>query len=104
MQYSKIRLSPTELALVCDAEIILTKNTIIRKAIGLLESIQEQLVAESEESRNESFFLSVSPKISRGENYLGLPYVILDFPRVHRSGYMAFISSMLWWGNLFSST
>lgn len=48
--------------------------------------------------------LSPSPKISKGENYLGLPYVILDYPRVSNREGLFFIRSMFWWGNFYSST
>ena len=27
---------------------------------------------------------AIAPKIARGENYLGLPYVMLDYPRYFR--------------------
>jgi len=103
MHDSKIQLSSAELALVCDADIILTKNTIIKKAIGLLEIVQDQVVPERPDAADVPL-LSVPPKISKGENYLGLPYVVLDFPRVHQAGEMAFIRSMFWWGHFFSST
>ena len=48
--------------------------------------------------------VSPSPKISKGENYLGLPYVILDYPRISNGDGLFFIRSMFWWGNFFSST
>ncbi len=48
--------------------------------------------------------LSKGPKVSRGENYLDLPYLILDYPRLfHRQSTFA-IRHMFWWGNFFSST
>ena len=43
MEVSKIRLSPTEKELVSSAAIILTKNNIIKRAIGLLELVQEEV-------------------------------------------------------------
>lgn len=48
--------------------------------------------------------LSSSPKISRGENYRGLPYVVLDYPRIAKGEDLFFIRSLFWWGNFFSST
>jgi hypothetical protein len=52
-----------------------------------------------------------SPKISKGENYKGLPYLILDYPRLfehenlpdRQAGIFA-IRTMFWWGNFFSVT
>jgi hypothetical protein len=98
MQGSKIRLSAPEAALIGNAEVILTKNSIIQKTVLLLSSLQNELVAHDEWSE------PTSPKISKGENYLGLPYVVLDYPRISRSEDLYFIRSMFWWGNFFSST
>ena len=101
MQGSKIRLSDTEKELFCNAQIILTKNSVVQKTVLLLEGVQSILV-------NENFLrnyqISTSPKISKGENYLGLPYVILDYPRISKGHDLFFIRSMFWWGNFFSST
>jgi hypothetical protein len=55
-----------------------------------------------EADANEIF--SASPKISKGENYEGLPYVILDYPRKAEEKNILFIRSMFWWGNFFSTT
>jgi len=46
----------------------------------------------------------VSPKISRGENYLGLPYLVLDYPRLFRPDAVLAIRTFFWWGHFFSST
>lgn len=102
MEGSKIHLSSTELDLVCNAEVILTKNTIIRKTISLFEEIQDVIVNENKPGAGKPF--SISPKISKGENYLGLPYVVLDYPRLSAENNLCFIRTMFWWGHFFSST
>lgn len=101
MQGSKIRLSPAEAALFSDAQVILTKNSIIQKTVALLSEVQSELLLAAPSFIRES---SPSPKISKGENHLGLPYVILDYPRIATGGNLFFIRSMFWWGNFFSST
>ena len=101
MQGSKIRLSDAEKELFCNAQIILTKNSIVQKTVLLLEEVQASLVDENI-LRNHQY--ATSPKISKGENYLGLPYVILDYPRIAKDDNLFFIRSMFWWGNFFSST
>ncbi|MDQ6609199.1 MAG: hypothetical protein M3Y85_05205 [Bacteroidota bacterium] len=101
MQGSKIRLSDAEQELFANAEVILTKNSILQKTMQLLNEVQENLLMES--SFNENHFTS-SPKISKGENYLGLPYVVLDYPRISKGDNLLFIRSFFWWGNFFSST
>lgn len=102
MQGSKIRLSPAEAALFGNAEIILTKNRILQKTADLLAQVR-QAITETEQTVSIPYH-SPSPKISKGENYLGLPYVILDYPRISKGEDFFFIRSMFWWGNFFSST
>jgi hypothetical protein len=104
MEGSKIHLSEAELDLVLNAGIILTKNAIIKKAIALLEQVQERILQEKETSLSPGPAFSVSPKISKGENYLGLPYAVLDYPRIAHGEDLCFIRTMFWWGNFFSST
>ncbi|HEX2608884.1 MAG TPA: hypothetical protein VHK91_15980 [Flavisolibacter sp.] len=100
MEGSKIRLSPSEMDLVTDASVILTKNNIIRKATALLQEVQEAVYQPSPIQAA----LRKQPKISKGENYLGLPYVVLDYPRLSEGTDLFFIRSFFWWGNFFSST
>lgn len=97
MQGSKIRLSPAEASLFCNAEIILTKNSVLQKTVTLLAEVQKELAAKE-------LRFSSTPKISKGENYLGLPYVVLDYPRIAAGADLFFVRSMFWWGNFFSST
>ena len=99
MQGSKITLSPAELDLFCNAEVILTKNRIIEKTVALLATVQEDLLADRHLLKEPSL-----PKISKGENYQGLPYVVLDYPRISSGEDLFFIRSMFWWGQFFSST
>lgn len=102
MDATKIQLSKEEMELVCRPDWILTKNRVLEKTWQLLETVQHRqqpsLAALPEEVRK------VHAKISKGENYKGLPYLILDQPR-HFSGENIFaIRSMFWWGHFFSST
>jgi hypothetical protein len=102
MEDSKIQLSQSELDLFCNAEIILTKNRIIQKVIELLDVLQNKMVDAKQSIASPLF--NTSPKISRGEYYMGLPYVILDYPRESKDQNLFFIRSMFWWGNFYSST
>jgi hypothetical protein len=91
--------------LMQNAEIILTKNRVLEKIKSLLEEVQHKqtkFIWENDFGRNEIF--KVSPKISKGENYLGLPYLILDYPRQSFENNFFFIRTMFWWGNFFSCT
>ncbi|MES2881692.1 MAG: hypothetical protein V4676_06060 [Bacteroidota bacterium] len=101
---SKIRLSAAEMEMVNDANVILTKNTIIKKATALLITVQEKMQDEiSLYSHNNPMF-TVPPKISKGENYNGFPYLVLDYPRLADEKGICFVRSMFLWGHFFSST
>lgn len=106
MDKAKLRLSAKEAELVANADWILTKNHILQKVKWLLEDLQSQqqqfLLSHSPVIPSE--VLAVSPKISRGENYKGLPYLVLDQPRYFGKDDHFAIRSMFWWGNFFSIT
>ncbi|MGZ8560450.1 MAG: hypothetical protein ACXWV3_02585 [Flavisolibacter sp.] len=73
--------------------------------ISFLEQVQEHqqdFVEANGLSQHEIF--TTPPKISRGENYLGLPWLILDYPRISGVPGIFFIRTMFWWGRFFSST
>jgi len=48
--------------------------------------------------------MQTTPKISKGENYKGLPWVILDYPRLFGHEDIFAIRTMFWWGHAFSLT
>lgn len=103
---TKIQLSEEEWNLVTNAGILLTKNRIIEK---LNEFLGEIANASTAIFSPESIVLPVpapwkSPKVSRGENYQGLPYLILDYPRFFFRNDVFAIRTMFWWGNYFSIT
>lgn len=104
MEVSKIQLSSAEMELVQNAEIILTKNRVLSKVNALLDELQQKQLNYLDVMNLKNGIFSVHPKISRGENYLGLPYLILDHPRLSKSDDFFFIRSMFWWGNFFSCT
>ncbi len=106
MDKAKIRLSPAEAELVSNPSWILTKNAILNKVRWMLEDLQakQQEFIVSNPTYLPAPVRSTTPKISRGENYRGLPYLILDHPRhFHPAGIFA-IRTMFWWGNFFSIT
>jgi len=106
MSETKIQFSDAELSLMCNAELILTKNKIIEKVKALLEGLQLQMMSfvyQKEELRFHPLF-SIPPKISKGENYGGLPYLILDYPRNFQQAHTFSVRTFFWWGRFFSST
>jgi len=105
MDDAKIGLSAEELILVNDPQVILTKNAVIDKVYQLFGRLsigmQERLQPMAKELDD---VMDIPPKISRGESYLELPYVILDYPRYFRPHDIFAIRTMFWWGNFFSMT
>ncbi len=103
---TKIMLSPQELEIVSDSSWVLTKQEIIRKVYEVFTA-QVPVIARvfmERQANMPASILSSRPKISRGENYLGLPYVILDYPSVFRKDNIFAFRTMFWWGNFFSVT
>ena len=106
MQQTKIQLLPAEMELVSSPAIILTKNAILQKIKSFLEEIQlkQQDIIREYSLQLPEEILKISPKISRGENYKGLPWLVLDHPRHFEHNNIFAIRTMFWWGNFFSIT
>ncbi len=92
--------------LVKNAAWILTKNGILQKVKRLLEDQQviQQGFVQSLPGQLTEKITAVPPKISKGENFRGLPYLILDFPRLFEKENIFAIRTLFWWGNFFSTT
>ena len=105
MDRTKIRLSPEEQTLVATTDWILTKNRVIQKINQLLSGVQtaQQQLLQSF-AMLEMEVLTSSPRISKGENYKGLPWVVLDYPRYFNKEDVFTIRTLFWWGNFFSVT
>ena len=101
---TKITLSPKELDLVCNTEWILTKHTIIDKVYAMFGTFITPMQHAMTRANIPADVIGSSPKISRGENYRQLPYVILDYPRLFAKDDTLAIRTMFWWGNFFSIT
>ena len=104
--FSKLMLSNEEQQLVNNAGFILTKRIIIDKVCGLLAMVlenQKEAIGREEHWLPPEVIKS-TPKISKGENYLLLPYVMLDYPRCFNADNIFAVRTMFWWGNFFSIT
>ncbi|MBA3647964.1 MAG: hypothetical protein H0W62_05345 [Chitinophagales bacterium] len=103
---SKIWLSAGEIDMLGQRDFFLTKKIIIEK-------IYHQFAILIEETKRQAIFInatfpegsdSSTGKISKGENYMGFPYQILDFPRFFSGENILAIRTMVWWGNFCSCT
>jgi hypothetical protein len=124
MEGANLQLSPEEMRLVMEPGWILTKNSIIKKVVGLFAGLSEEYRAALEGLASDptanapnpaaqaapAAMAAVagspfgSPKISKGENYQGLPYVMLDYPRLFGREDVLAIRTFFWWGHSFSVT
>ncbi len=103
---TKIQLLPIEFELLSNTDFILTKNAILQKLKHFFVSVQltQQAFIEKKMFLLPEEIFKVSPKISRGENYKGLPWLVLDHPRLFEKENVFAIRTMCWWGKFFSVT
>jgi hypothetical protein len=106
VEAAKITLSHKELELVCNTDWIFTKHTVIQKVVQLFGNLIPHLENELEQAKEllpKEIFINRA-KISKGENYQLLPYVMLDYPRCFDKNDTLAIRTFFWWGNFFSIT
>ncbi len=102
----KILLSKKEIQLLREESFFRQKKIITGKIFDLLaESVQHiQSVKDFQKISFPPRTDSERGKITRGENYLGLPFLILDFPRLFSEQNFFAFRTMIWWGNHVSCT
>ncbi len=93
----EFQLTKFETELIVNAEVMLAKNRIIQKVVGLFAALSEKYVSVAATSLVSDVNCK-SPKIARGENYLSLPYVMLDYPRNFSNKDAFSIRTFFWWG------
>ena len=105
MEQTKLSLSPQEFAIAANADLILTKNAVLQKVKTALDALHAWAIAAIKDRKGlPPASYEVNGKVSRGENYNGLPYVILDYPRNFKQEHVFAIRSMFWWGRQISCT
>ncbi len=100
MSPAKVILSQKELELINNTDWILTKNAVIRKVYLLFGELSNQYrtiwnVHQVPALKALDF---PSPKIARGDQYEGLPWLMLDYPRYFTKDNTLAIRSFFWWG------
>lgn len=106
MSPAKVMLSQKERELVTDAGWILTKNQVISKVYTLFGNLDGhyRLQWAAHPALAEVVAAFPSPKIAKGEQYRGLPWVVLDHPRYFTGTDCFAIRSFFWWGHFCSIT
>jgi len=105
MDASKIQLSADEWQLVQNSAWILTKHAVIGKVYHLFGQLAHEVQASLQRPHGlPPEALHLSPKISKGEQYRRLPWVVLDYPRHFSREHVLAIRQFFWWGHYFSTT
>ncbi|WP_296621865.1 hypothetical protein [Marivirga sp.] len=95
-----------ELDLASDPTVLLIKYRMMEKVWEFLEEMQEeiriQLIPFQDKLPHELNL--INGKISKGENYKRLPYMMLDFPAFFTKDDILAFRTMFYWGNFISST
>ena len=106
MQDSKFTLSDDEIKLLSDKNFFIQKKNSSEKIISALGELNDSINKIKNEYTNilPELALTVAGKISKGENYLGFPWIVLDNPRIFTNKDVFAFRSMFWWGNYFSFT
>ncbi|MGI9544976.1 MAG: hypothetical protein ACR2MX_17070 [Cyclobacteriaceae bacterium] len=96
--------SQKELQYLSDRDFLLTKATITQKVKDMLANVEHGIKKQIEAHQVPTNVLTLSGKISKGENYQGLPYLMLDYPRKFNQEEVFAFRTMFWWGHMFSAT
>ncbi len=100
---AKVTLSNTEKNLVLNQEIFLTKNAVIEKVYQLFCTVDLFYKEQLQELNNlPNSIKSSNGKISKGENYLQMPWVMLDSPNYFKGINVFAVRTFFWWGNYIS--
>lgn len=104
MKSAKIRLSEEEQLLVMNGDWILTKNRVLEQISSFLAAVQEEQSGwiREQASRIPASVLAIPAKLSKGEQYLGLPYRVMDYPRCFGPVDTFAIRTLFWWGHYFT--
>ena len=96
----------TEEELICleDRDYLITKNEVSTKMESLLKSCITEIrkILVSDYPSIDAKYGNISPKVSRGENYNGLPYFVLDYPRYFQNDATFSYRIICLWGKYFT--
>jgi len=102
----KNELTNEDLLLLNDPDFLLRKVRIIKKIEKLFEETRftiKSFLVENNFNLPKQIYLKTG-KISKGENYKSLPYLVLDYPSLFTNEDTFAYRTMFWWGNFFSCT
>lgn len=94
-----MQLDTAELKLVQNTTYPLLKQAAMEKLKAVLTQTATELLQHDEIAKHVS---QKQVKISAGENYLNLPYLVADVPKLTSANPHLHIRILFWWGNYFA--
>lgn len=81
------------------------KARITTKVLALFSGIENNIRNEITSTKHPfpDLINSAPSKISKGENYLNCPYIVLDYPRIYSRENIFALRTIFWWGHYFSN-
>jgi hypothetical protein len=99
MRKSTNKLTKHELNFARDKTYPLVKHDIVQKINNQFQELGQKLVQQL--SGHE--LVSIAEfKITRGENFQLMPYMVLDFPKINGKEFSITCRTLFWWGHYFS--
>lgn len=96
--------STQEIDIATDPITLLIKNRIMEKTVSLMGEIEQLLFVQLSNTNLPPEINLNNGKISKGENYKYLPYVMLDYPGYFTKKNVFALRTMFYWGNFISIT
>lgn len=99
-----MQLSAEEYNTITNSHFLLVKAEAVAKIWAELDALTDGYLSTINQNNIDLGEINRPAKISKGENYLGLPYLVLDYPAAFEKEDILAFRTMFWWGNLFSVT
>lgn len=96
MQKSTFKLTKHELDFISDPIYMQMKQKLLRNFYDAMHGLGKWLMDAYYPKSKQNF------KVTRGENYLDMPYVVLDTPQLSAQHMEHHLRIMLWWGHYVS--
>jgi hypothetical protein len=102
-QNTKIIPTNTELQIASDTNFFDVKRELTSKVINILEQYGDKLLQEIiTPVFQERGIKKTGLKVSKGENFKGYPYIVLDCPKLYSTDTEVICRTIFWWGHSWS--
>ena len=96
MQKSTFKLTKHELDFISDPIYMQMKQNLIRNFFDGMHGVGAWLMQKYYPNITRKF------KVTRGENYIDMPYIVLDVPQLSQENLTGTLRIMFWWGHYIS--